>query len=72
MYEVVDVSPHGLSCRVDTPLAPGRIVMLRVSRAEETTRVAAHVVRCEVSRVTAEGLEYRVAWRFDAGWPAPP
>lgn len=70
VYEVVDQSPHGLCCRVSTPVAPGRPSTLRLTRASTTTRVPAYVVRCEVSRVTADRIEYRVAWRLEQGWPA--
>lgn len=69
VLEVIDVSDHGLCCRIGTPVAPGRAGPLRVTQAAGPTRLTAHVVRCEVTRLTPDGVEFQVAWRLEHGWP---
>lgn len=68
VLEVVDISEHGLCCRLATPVAPGRTGTVRVSGTRGAARLVAHVVRCEVAALTAERVEYHAAWRLAPGW----
>ena len=68
VLEVVDVSEHGLCCRLSTPVAPGRSGAVRVTRPHGAARLVAQVVRCEVAALTAERVEYTAAWRLASGW----
>jgi len=72
VLQVVDVSDHGLCCRVATPLAPGRAGTVRVGSARAAVRRSAQVVRCEVCRLSADSVEYYAAWRLERGWLAAP
>lgn len=67
---VVDVSEHGLACRLATPVPPGRTGTVRVSGAAGPSRLVAQVVRCEVAHLTADRVEYHAAWRLASGWSA--
>lgn len=68
MLEVVDVSEHGLCCRLATPVAPGRSGTVRVTGPHGAARLAAQVVRCEVAALTSGRVEYHAAWRLAPGW----
>lgn len=66
---VVDVSDHGLCCRLRQPVRPGRPATLRVGAGHAATRIPVVVVRCSVATVTSDQVEYVAAWRCEAGWP---
>jgi hypothetical protein len=68
VLEVLDVSEHGLCCRLGAPVAPGRTGAVRVSGTRGAVRHVAQVVRCEVASLTAQRVEYRAAWRLASGW----
>jgi hypothetical protein len=65
VIDVLDVSAHGLRCRLAQPVRPGRSMALRLPGAGV---VQALVVRCEVSRLTRSGVQYDAAWTMDRAW----
>lgn len=68
VLEVLDVSRHGLRCRLAHPVRPGRTMGLRVQRGGTRPPLQAAVVRCTVVRVSRHGLQYEAAWSFDRAW----
>lgn len=70
VLEVVDVSEHGLCCRLLGPVAPGRTGTVRVTGTRGASRLVAQVVRCEVAHLTADRVEYHAAWHLTSGWLA--
>ena len=65
VIDVIDVSTHGLRCRLAQPVRPGRSMPLRLPG---TGVVQALVVRCEVSRLARAGVQYDAAWLTDRAW----
>jgi hypothetical protein len=65
VIDVLDVSAHGLRCRLAHPVRPGRTMPLRLPGAGV---VQAQVVRCEVSRLSRSGVQYDAAWTLDRPW----
>ncbi len=65
VIDLLDTSPHGLSCRLAHPVRPGRTMKLRLPGAGV---VQALVVRCEVARLTRSGVQYDAAWRTERTW----
>ena len=67
VIDVLDVSAHGLCCRLAHPVRPGRTMALRLPG---TGVVQATVVRCVVSRLSRNGVQYEAAWMLDRAWIA--
>jgi len=70
MLEVVDVSRHGLRCRLAGAVRPGRPMSLRWRTRSGSTLAIGLVVRCHVSRVTRQSVVYEAAWQSSRPWPA--
>ncbi len=68
VLEVVDVSAHGLRCRLGHPVRPGRSMPLRLPEGGGMVVVAAWVVRCSVCRVSRHGVQYEAAWSLEREW----
>lgn len=68
VLEVVDVSAHGLRCRLVRPVRPGRAMPLRLPTADGTMVLTAVVVRCHVCRLSRHGVQYEAAWAFEGRW----
>lgn len=68
VLEVLDSSPHGLRCRLGQPVRPGRTMPLRLPGAPGSGVVTARVVRCEVCRLTRQGVQYEAAWALEREW----
>ncbi len=66
VLEVLDSSAHGLRCRLAQPVRPGRSMPLRLPGIPAV--VTAFVVRCEVCRLTRQGVQYEAAWALDREW----
>ena len=69
VLEVLDVSAHGLRCRLAQPVRPGRPSMLRVTTSGGPAPCVAFVVRCEVVRLSRHAIQYEAGWMFERGWP---
>jgi len=68
VLEVLDSSAHGLRCRIAHPVRPGRTMPLRLPGAPGSGVVTALVVRCEVCRLTRQGVQYEAAWALERAW----
>ncbi|MCC6163449.1 MAG: PilZ domain-containing protein [Acidobacteria bacterium] len=69
VLEVIDVSAHGLRCRLTAPVRPGRLMTLRLATGQYGSSTStAHVVRCEVCRLTRQGPQYEAAWALERAW----
>lgn len=68
VLEVIDVSRHGLRCRLTQPVRPGRLVPLRLPEGHGLVAVNAVVARCEVCRLTRQGVQYEAAWALTRAW----
>ena len=68
VLEVVDVSPHGLRCRLPQAVRPGRLMPLRLPSRNGLVPQSAFVVRCVVSRLSRHGVQYEAAWSIDGRW----
>jgi hypothetical protein len=68
VLEVLDLSPHGLRCRLAGPVRPGRPMSLRLPGTTSTPVITAVVVRCEVWRLTRQGVQYDAAWAVERPW----
>jgi hypothetical protein len=68
VLEVIDLSRHGLRCRLTGPVRPGRTMTLRLPARTGPTVITAMVVRCEVCRVTRQSVQYEAAWAVERGW----
>ena len=62
---LVDVSGRGALVRAPRPIRPGGRVHLQVVIASRRIAVAAHVLRCGVWQLDAQGVTYQGALRFD-------
>ncbi len=69
VLDVLDVSEHGLRCRVTGGVRPGRPMSLRLRIRTGSRLVSAHVVRCHVCRVTRQSVAYEAVWIVDRPWP---
>ncbi len=65
VIDVVDVSAHGLCCRLAQPVRPGRVMLLRLPVVGV---VQATTVRCLVWRLTRSGVQYEAAWSIERAW----
>lgn len=68
VVEVIDTSTHGLRCRLASPVRPGRPMPLRLPTPSGPIVMPAFVVRCEVCRLTRQGVHYEAAWAFEKAW----
>lgn len=68
VLEVLDLSAHGLRCRLAGPVRPGRPMTLRLPAMSGTAVITALVVRCEVCRLTRQGPQYDAAWSVERPW----
>ncbi len=69
VLEVIDVSAHGLRCRLTAPVRPGRPMTLRLATEHHGSATStAHVVRCVVCRLTRQGPQYEAAWSLERVW----
>jgi hypothetical protein len=68
VLEVLDASAHGQRCRLAAPVRPGRTMPLRLPGAPGATVVTALVVRCEVCRLSRQGVQYEAAWALERPW----
>lgn len=68
VLDVLDQSAHGLRCRLGGPVRPGRSMALRITRHGRASAFVVLVVRCEVSRVTRQGVQYEAAWLSERAW----
>ena len=63
--DLVDLSASGAAVQSARPLRPGSRVHVRLATRTRTLAVAAHVVRCAVWTLQADGVTYRGALRFE-------
>lgn len=68
VLEVLDRSAHGLRCRLGSPVRPGRPMALRITRRGSSDVFTVLVLRCEVSRLTRQGVQYEAAWLSERSW----
>jgi hypothetical protein len=69
VLEVIDVSRHGLRCRIARPVRPGRAMPLKLAGQGDRDTQQAWVVRCEVCRLSRLGVQYEAAWSLEQPWP---
>ena len=66
---LVNLSSGGALVEGRRPLRPGSRVYLHLSTDNQCAGRAAHVLRCAVASLTGvDGVRYRGALKFDAGW----
>jgi hypothetical protein len=62
---IVDVCPGGVLIETEWRLLPGTNVELQLGNSGALYRVKSTVVRCQVSRLASDRIEYRGALAFD-------
>ena len=62
---IVDVCPGGVLIETEWRLLPGTHVELQLGNSDALYRVKSTVVRCQVSGLTSDRIEYRGALAFD-------
>lgn len=63
--EVINASRGGILFECALRLPPGTESGLEILRTDAPVRVRGHVLRCQVTALSPDGLRYRVAMAFD-------
>ena len=66
---LIDLSVRGAFFEVDCRLRPGDVTNLELVAADDRTVANGHIVRTEISELSADGVRYRGACEFDRPLP---